>query len=284
MKKFNLQKLFTAIGTAILLGSWIVEHYWAAHWVSLKDHFERARENMLQVEIHESVTAAMHQYTANLEPFSQRILTTTDLHYLVKSFGEMATSLQVSQEMTGGVDVPIPKADEVQQIIIATLIVEFPQQAESILDGTGNEKLTLDQIRVGGELIDMANRWAKAQQMFQAADSLYYTTISRLQRNALNAAEVPGGEFYAKRFEALGEEIASSRERFYKTGVVLEPGSRFVNEANTLRLEFGTFLRARSAELVAQETRYKGWHRIMYLIGSVLIFVGILLRKETQVR
>jgi hypothetical protein len=183
-----------------------------------------------------------------------------------------------------GADVPIPKSNEIGQIIEMTLIAEFPRQAKSILEGTGDKELTLDQIRVGEELVDMVNRWAKAQQMFQAVYSLYDTTISRLQRNARNAAEVPGGESFAKRFASLSEETESGRERFYKTGVLLEPGSSLVNEANALRLEFGTFLRARSKELVAQETRYKGWHRIMYLIGSILLFVGILLPKEPQGR
>jgi hypothetical protein len=84
LKKLAFQRLLTAMGTAILLGSWIVEHYWAAHWVSLRDQFERARETLLQVEIHEGVTSAMHQYTANIEPFNQRILTTADLSLLVK--------------------------------------------------------------------------------------------------------------------------------------------------------------------------------------------------------
>ncbi len=260
-----------------------MEHYWAAHWISLKDKFERSRETLLQVEIHEGVTSAMHQYTANLEPFNQQILTTEDLSFLVESFDKVAASLEAPREMTG-VDVPIPKSDEIRRIIKISLMGMFPREADSILKGTKDGKLTLDQILVAGELVDMVNRWVKANQMYQAVYSLYDTTLSRLQRNAQNAEEIPGGESFAKRFASLRDEIAMSRERFYKTGVLLESGSNFVDEANALRMEFGTFLRVRSKELVEQETRYKGWSRTMYLVGSIFLLVGIALPKKRQSR
>lgn len=272
-------KLITVVGTAILLGSWIVEHYWTAHWSELRHHLESARESIMQIEIHEGVSTAMLQYTANLEPFNRRVLTTADVSHVLQAFERNAASIEAPHNATG-VRAPIPEADDLRQVIAETLLAEFPAQASSILEGTSNERLTLDQIAIAGELVDLLNRWAKAQQMFQAVQQLYDTTISRLRRNEQSAMDVTEGAAFARRFRALRKTVESSREHFFESGVLLEPGSRFVDEANALRLEFGKFLRDRSAELVTQESRYKRWHRALYLLGSLLLLAGMLLSKR----
>ncbi|WP_207062737.1 hypothetical protein [Motiliproteus sp. SC1-56] len=281
MRKPAFHRLLTVVGTAILLGAWILEHYWVAHWMSLQDKFERARETVLQIEIHEGVAAAMHQYTANLEPFNQLILTTRELSYFVESFDQLAAGLEASRDMMG-VEVALPRAEDVKQVIGLTLVEAFPGQADAILDGTSDIDLTASQIRVAGELVNLVNNWSKAQQMYQAVASLFETTLSRLRRNVSNAEEVPGGEPFAERFKQLSEEVAASRERFFQTGVLLESGARFTEEANRLRLEYATFLRSRSKELVARKTRYKSWHRMLYLLGSVLLLAGMVLPKESR--
>jgi hypothetical protein len=271
-------KFVTVAGAAILLGSWTVEHYWTARWSELRHQFDSARESIIQIEIHEGVSTAMLQYTANLEPFNRRLLTTGDLSYLLQMFEGNAASIEAPHNATG-IRAPIPDADELRQVIADTLLAEFPSQASSILEGTSNERLTLDQIAVAGELADLLNRWIKAQQMFQAVQQLYDTSISRLRRSEQSAMGVTGGAAFARRYESLRKTIASSRDQFFASGVLLEPGSGFVDQVNSLRLEFGSFLRDRSAELVTEESRYKRWHRAMYVVGSLLLLIGMLLPK-----
>ena len=271
-------KLYTVLGTTILLSSWIVEHYWAAQWSAMRYQFESVREGQIQIDIHEGVAATMLQYTAGLHPFNQRLLTTGDMGDLITMFDMMATQMEaLLQGFT--TDVPLPDTGFVRDVIAQTLVADFPSEMQSILEGGGDEELTIDQIWVAGDLVDMLNRWANAHQMFQAVYQLFDTTISRLQRNEDNALSIPDGEAFARRFAALRETLEARREQFFKTAVLLESASNYVDEANSLRLEFGVFLRDRGEQLSSQESYYKSWHRAMYLIGSLLLLCGFGMRK-----
>ncbi len=281
MKKLNYQQLLTAAGMAILLGSWIVEHYWAAHWTNLKGKFELAQEELIQVEIHESVAVSMNQYTANIEPFNCELYTTGDVSILIESFEIHSKQVEAIRKIIGE-DLAVQKTEDIRELIERFTVAAFPFELEYIDVKESDTKLTINQIRIFSDLARILNMWSKSITMFNAVDLLHETTLSRLERNTQNAKEIPGGEVYAKKFAELSEEIASGRDHFFKTGVLLEAGSEFVDKAKDLRIEYSSFLRDHEKALAENEIKYKGWHRIMYLLGSIILLVGISIPKRSK--
>jgi len=267
-------KYLSIIGTTILLSSWIVEHYWTSYWTGELHKLNDARSELIQAEIHESVSTAMYQYTANIEPFQRRLVTTLDVTSLLSGFYEITKTTEAAYGNTK-TNSPILMSSDVESIFMETLIAVFPKEYLQIVEGTLDKPLTADQQIAIYEIMAIMNQWVKAHQMFLAIDLLYDTAISRLARSEEIAKKLSDPGDFHNRFAAMRLELEQGRERFYETGILFDSTSNFKVKADRMRISFSEHVSNNISVIVDKEAKYKYWHRVLYIVGSLLLLLGM---------